>query len=84
MSAGFRGAVVTTVLTMFFVPVFKDHGIRYRVESTSVQRSVAHCAPGTRWRPSVERTVTGGPPHTPAPYTKVITTMVGKCVAAHH
>jgi hypothetical protein len=62
---------------MFFVPVFKHHGIRYRVESTSVQRSVAHCARGTRWRPSVERTVTGGPPHTPARYTKVDASLEG-------
>lgn len=83
MSAGFRGAVVTTVLTLFFVPVFKHHGVSYRVESKSVHRSVARCAPGTRWRPSVDSTVTGGPPHTPAPYTKVITTVFGKCVPAH-
>lgn len=83
MSAGIRGAVVTTVLTMWLVPIFTHHDVKYEVQSSSETTSVEPCPHPTLWEPWVGRTVVGTPPNPPAPFTQVVTTVVGKCLTQH-
>ena len=83
MSAGTRGAVVTTVLSMLFVPVFSHKGVEWKVDQTKVETTVTQCAASQEWQPFHEKTVTGAAPSPPAPWWEVTTMVEGKCVDGH-
>ena len=72
---------MTTVLTILFVPVVgKRHHVHYKPVSETRQVSAVKCAASERWRPYLQVTETGNPPTPPAPFTRTITMVRGKCV----
>ncbi len=77
-----KGSVVTVVVSLTFVPFFKkDKDVYVPVGATSEIVSSVECGPDESWWPGVDVQFGGQqPPEPPAPFTKTVEFVLGKCL----